>query len=96
MEAYSPIAHGEALKNPAIAAMAQKYGVSVAQLCVRYVLQLGAVALPKTADPAHMKDNAAVDFVISDEDMNTLLAMERIGSYGQFDVFPVFSGKPLA
>ena len=96
VEAYSPIAHGEALKNPAIAAMAQKYGVSVAQLCVRYVLQLGAVALPKTADPAHMKDNAAVDFVISDEDMNTLLAMERIGSYGQFDVFPVFSGKPLA
>lgn len=96
VEAYSPIAHGEALKNPAIAAMAQKYGVSVAQLCVRYVLQLGAVALPKTADPAHMKDNAAVDFVISDEDMNTLLAMERIGSYGEFDVFPVFSGKPLA
>ena len=96
VEAYSPIAHGEALKNPAIAAMAQKYGVSVAQLCVRYVLQLGAVALPKTADPAHMKDNAAVDFLISDEDMNTLLAMERIGSYGEFDVFPVFSGKPLA
>ena len=96
VEAYSPIAHGEALKNPAIAAMAQKYGVSVAQLCVRYVLQLGAVALPKTADSAHMKDNAAVDFVISDEDMNTLLAVERIGSYGQFDVFPVFSGKPLA
>ena len=96
VEAYSPIAHGEALKNPAIAAMAQKYGVSVAQLCVRYVLQLGAVALPKTADPAHMKDNAAVDFIIFDEDMNTLLAMERIGSYGEFDVFPVFSGKPLA
>ena len=43
-----------------------------------------------------MKDNAAVDFVISDEDMNALLAMERIGSYGEFDVFPVFSGKPLA
>lgn len=96
VEAYSPIAHGEALKNPAIAAMAQKYGVSVAQLCIRYVLQLGAVALPKTADPAHMKDNAAVDFVISDEDMQTLLAMRRIDSYGDFDVFPVFSGKPLA
>ncbi len=79
VEAYSPIAHGEALKNPAIAAMAQKYGVTAAQLCVRYVLQLGAVALPKTADPAHMKDNAAVDFVISDEDMDTLLAMDRIG-----------------
>ena len=52
VEAYSPIAHGEALKNPAITAMAEKYGVSVPQLCIRYVLQLGAVALPKTANPA--------------------------------------------
>ena len=41
VEAYSPIAHGEALKNPAIAAMAQKYGVTAAQLCIRYVIQLG-------------------------------------------------------
>ena len=96
VEAYSPIAHGEALKNPAIAAMAQKYGVTAAQLCIRYVIQLGTVALPKTADPAHMKDNAAVDFVISDEDMDALVHMDRIQSYGDFNVFPVFSGKPLA
>ena len=96
VEAYSPIAHGEALKNPAIAEMAAKYGVSAARLCVRYAIQLGAVALPKTADPAHMADNAAVDFVISDEDMETLKHMERIADYGEFGVFPVFSGKPLA
>ena len=51
VEAYSPIAHGEAPKNPAIVKMAEMYGVSAAQLCIRYVLQLGAVALPKTADP---------------------------------------------
>ena len=96
VEAYSPIAHGEALKNPAIAAMAQKYGVTAAQLCIRYVIQLGTVAMPKTADPAHMKDNAAVDFVISDADMDALVHMDRIQSYGDFNVFPVFSGKPLA
>ena len=96
VEAYSPIAHGEALKNPAIAAMAQKYGVTAAQLCIRYVIQLGTVALPKTADSAHMKDNAAVDFVISAADMDALVHMDRIQSYGDFNVFPVFSGKPLA
>lgn len=56
VEAYSPIAHGEALKNPAIIEMAQKYHASVAQLCIRYVIQLGTVALPKNADPAHMAD----------------------------------------
>ena len=95
VEAYSPIAHGEALKNPAIVKMAEKYGVSAAQLCIRYAIQLGTVALPKTADPGHMKSNADVDFVISEEDMQTLLHMERIAGYGAFNVFPVFSGKPL-
>ena len=95
VEAYSPIAHGEALKNPAITQMAEKYGVTPAQLCIRYVLQLGTVALPKTANPAHMRDNAVVDFQISPEDMHTLETMEKIESYGEFDMFPVFSGKSL-
>lgn len=95
VEAYSPIAHGEALKNPAITKMAKKYNVTPAQLCIRYVLQLGTVALPKTANPAHMQDNSAVNFQISTEDMRTLEAMEKIKSYGEFDMFPVFSGKPL-
>lgn len=93
VEAYSPIAHGEALKNPVIAQMAKKYGVSAAQLCVRYVLQLGTVALPKTADPQHMAENAAVDFVLTPEDMAALLQMEHIADYGEFSFFPVFSGK---
>ncbi|WP_418820854.1 aldo/keto reductase family protein [Ruminococcus sp.] len=96
VEAYSPIAHGEALKNPAIAKMAEKYGVFAAQLCIRYVIQLGTVALPKTADPDHMKSNAHVDFVISDEDMKLLTNVEHISDYGDFNMFPVFSGKPLA
>ena len=90
VEAYSPIAHGEALKNSAIIEMAKKYHVSVAQLCIRYVIQLGTVALPKTADPAHMTDNAAVDFEISAQDMQQLTQMQTIQSYGEFDVFPVF------
>ena len=93
VEAYSPIAHGEALKNPVIAQMAQKYGVSAAQLCIRYVLQLGTVALPKTADPQHMAENAAVDFVLTSEDMAALMQMEHITDYGEFSFFPVFSGK---
>lgn len=96
IEAYSPIAHGEALKNLDIVAMASKYGVSPAQLCVRYAVKLGAVALPKTANPAHMHSNAAIDFAISDEDMETLRRVERLRDYGEFNIFPVFSGKPLA
>lgn len=93
MEAYSPVAHGEALKNGSIKAMAEKYGVTVPQLCIRYDLQLGMIALPKTANPEHMKANAEVDFTISDEDMSTLMNMEKIKDYGEYSRFPVFGGK---
>ena len=93
MEAYSPVAHGEALKNPAIGAMAEKYGVSIPQLCIRYDLQLGLITLPKTANPAHMKSNSEVDFTISPEDMETLKHIERIRDYGDSSFFPVFGGK---
>ena len=92
-EAYSPIAHGEALKNAAVARMAQDYGVTPAQLCVRYTLQLGMVALPKTGNPAHMQANAAVDFEISSADMETLKHIDKIKDYGEYSFFPVFSGK---
>lgn len=93
MEAYSPVAHGEALKNEAIAEMAKKYGVSVPQLCIRYDIQLGMIVLPKTANPEHMKSNADVDFVISDEDMDALKRVETIKDYGDHSFFPVFGGK---
>lgn len=93
MEAYSPVAHGEALKNKAIADIALKYGVSIPQLCIRYDIELGMVVLPKTSDPGHMKTNASVDFSITDEDMETLKHMERIKDYGEYSFFPVFGGK---
>lgn len=93
MEAYSPVAHGEAMKNNAIVEMADKYGVSVPQLCIRYDIQLGMIVLPKTSDPDHMKTNADVDFVISDADMEILKNAEHINNYGEHSFFPVFGGK---
>lgn len=93
VEAYSPIGHGQILDNPEIKAMADKYGVTVAQICIRYVLQLDVLALPKTKTPAHMKSNAELDFVISDADMETLKSMEQIKDYGEASMFPVYGGK---
>ncbi|WP_019608931.1 aldo/keto reductase [Nocardiopsis sp. CNS-639] len=92
VEAYSPIAHGEMLKNAEVAAMAEKYGVTVPQLCIRYTLQLGTVSLPKTANPDHMRSNAQVDFVISEADMSALRGMDA-RDYGEHSAFPVYSGK---
>jgi diketogulonate reductase-like aldo/keto reductase len=93
VEAYSPVAHGELMKNEAVTNMAKKYEVSVPQLSIRYCLELGLLPLPKTANPAHMKNNADVDFEISAEDMETLKNLEQIKDYGDASMFPVYGGK---
>jgi diketogulonate reductase-like aldo/keto reductase len=93
VEAYSPIAHGELLKNREVAEIAEKYGATVPQLSIRYVLQLGLLPLPKTANPAHMKNNADVDFVISEEDMEFLKNVDQIEDYGSASMMPVYGGK---
>ncbi|MGW4391033.1 aldo/keto reductase [Streptomyces sp. NPDC004685] len=92
VEAYSPIAHGAILQNAEVQAMAEKYGVSVPQLCIRYTLQLGTVSLPKTANPEHMRSNAQVDFEISSDDMDALRGLRDV-DYGEHSAFPVYSGK---
>jgi diketogulonate reductase-like aldo/keto reductase len=93
VEAYSPIAHGELLKNEQVAKIAEKYGVTVPQLSIRYLLQLGLLPLPKTANPEHMRNNADVDFVISEADMDVLKNVEQIEDYGRASMMPVFGGK---
>jgi len=93
IEAYSPVAHGELLKNEEVEKIAEKYGVSIPQLGIRYTLQLGLLPLPKTANPMHMKENAEVDFEISDADMDYLKNVEQIKDYGSASMMPVYGGK---
>lgn len=91
VEAYSPIGHGELLKNEQVKAMADKYRVSVPQLGIRYCLELGLLPLPKTANPGHMKTNIMVDFSIAEEDMELLKNIKQIEHYGEASRFPVYS-----
>ncbi|ROQ60254.1 diketogulonate reductase-like aldo/keto reductase [Streptomyces sp. 840.1] len=90
VEAYSPIAHGAILQNAEVQAMADRYGVSVPQLCIRYTLQLDTVSLPKTANPDHMRANAGVDFEISGDDMDVLRDLRDV-DYGEHSAFPVYA-----
>lgn len=95
VEAYSPVAHGAALNDTRLGALAETYGVSVARLCIRYCLQLGLLPLPKTVSSTHMRDNAALDFTISDADMATLKGAGTDTDYGAASAFPVFGKKRL-
>lgn len=73
VEAYSPIATGRLLNNELVKSIADKYGVSVARLCIRYCLEIDTLPLPKSNKENHIKENIDVDFEISKEDMELLL-----------------------
>jgi diketogulonate reductase-like aldo/keto reductase len=75
VEAYSPFAHGLIVNHPEIADIAARYGVSAPQLCIRFLLQKGAVVLPKATTTAHIEQNANLDFEIAADDMAVLDAM---------------------
>lgn len=91
VEAYSPIAHGALLNNDVVKKMANKYNVYIAQLSIRYTLQLGLISLPKTSNVDHMKLNSQVDFEISSEDMKLLCEVDKIHSYGDANIFPCYN-----
>lgn len=70
LEAYSPLGTGKIFGVPEIVALAEKYGKSVAQVCIRWSLQMGFLPLPKSVTPARIRENAQVfDFALSDEDV---------------------------
>ena len=90
VEAYSPIAHGEADRIKEVVDLAKKYNKNFAQICLKYQLQLGCVVLPKASSLEHLKDNFDLDFEISDEDMDSLNKVKPLDDYGDHDFFPVF------
>jgi len=83
VEAWSPLGNGKLLSNPLLQEIAQKYDKSVAQLCIRWVLQHNLLPLPKSITPERIKQNADVfDFDISADDMNKIDNMAYCGGSG--------------
>ncbi|MBP5193553.1 MAG: aldo/keto reductase, partial [Clostridia bacterium] len=78
VEGYSPIMTGKLKNNKKVIAVAEKYGVSVAQICIRYDYQIGVLPLPKTTHREYLIQNKDVDFVIKDEDMEILKAIKTL------------------
>ena len=83
VEAWSPLGTGKMLDNETLKIVASKYNKSVAQICIRWCLQNNALPLPKSVTASRIKENTEIfDFVISDEDMKTINAMEYCGGSG--------------
>ena len=77
VEGYSPIATGNLLKSGIISEIANKYGKTIPQICIRYILQRGALPLPKSTHEKYITENANVDFEISKEDMKYLDSQKK-------------------
>jgi 2,5-diketo-D-gluconate reductase A len=76
-EAWGPIASGQSLKDPALEAIARKYGVTPAQLILRWHVQLGNVPLCKSVTPSRIRENIAIfDFGIDAEDMARIATLD--------------------
>ena len=83
VEAWSPLGTGKMLSSESLAAIAKKYGKSVAQLCIRWCLQNEVLPLPKSVTASRIEENADVfDFAISEEDMAAINNMSYFGGSG--------------
>jgi len=63
---------------------------TIAQICLKYCLNLGLVVLPKANSIEHLENNFDLDFEISNEDMEVSKKVQPLENYGKHDFFPVF------
>lgn len=78
VESWSPLAQGgELLHDPALQVIAARHGKSVAQVILRWHIQLGLVVFPKSVTPARIAENIDIfDFALSDQDMAAIAALD--------------------
>ncbi|QSB15548.1 aldo/keto reductase [Natronosporangium hydrolyticum] len=83
-EAWSPLAKGgDALEHPTITGLASKHGRTPAQVVLRWQLQLGNIAIPKSVTPGRMQQNLAVfDFTLAPEELAAMGRLDRGGRLG--------------
>lgn len=77
-ESWSPMGRGELLAEPTVVRIAEAHGVTPAQAILRWHVQLGAVPIPKSADPERQRTNLDLfGFELSDDEVAALSALER-------------------
>ncbi len=82
VEAWSPLGRERVFKDELLNKLAEKYGKSVAQICLAFALQMGVVPLPKSSSIDRMKQNMDIDFELEEEDFEKIVNMEEMGWSG--------------
>jgi 2,5-diketo-D-gluconate reductase A len=77
-EAWSPLAQGAVLDDPAITAIARAHDRMPAQVVLRWHLQLGNVVIPKSVTPARIRENFALaDFELGADELDVIAGLDR-------------------
>jgi 2,5-diketo-D-gluconate reductase A len=77
-EAWSPLAQGAVLDDQTVAHISESHDRTPAQAIVRWHIQLGNVAIPKSVTPERVRELVEVfDFELSEGEMTTMAGMER-------------------
>lgn len=87
VEGWAPFAEGKhgIFQNPVLTSVAARHGKSVAQVILRWLIQEGIVAIPKSVQKARMAENFAVfDFALSPADMDAIRTLDT-GASSFFD-----------
>ena len=80
---WSPMATGRIFSVPEVQEIAEKYGKSIAQVCLRWSVQRGVIPLPKSVTPARILENSQVfDFELEEADMQRISALTDCGWSG--------------
>jgi diketogulonate reductase-like aldo/keto reductase len=75
--AYCPAVRGKGTGNEVLERIGKAHGKSWVQVALRFLVQQGFIAIPRTATPAHMKENMEVfDFTLSDAEMKDITALK--------------------
>ena len=89
--AYSPLGAGTLLTNPTIVGIGKKHNKSAAQVMIRWQIQRGVIAIPKSTKKEYIKENIDVfDFELTDQDMSVLDKMNWMKS-NKFENFLINS-----
>ena len=76
VEAYSPLMSGKIFKFDILNQLAAKYHVTPAQIAIRYTIEQNTLPLPKSTHESRIIENKEIDFVIDQEDVKKLEAIE--------------------
>lgn len=75
VEAYSPFGHGKIFDNNTVKKIAENKNVTIAQLCLRYLLQKNLLPLPKSVHKEFIVSNTQLDFIL---DINEVASLDNI------------------